>query len=249
VEKTLASLAMATALLLASACQGEEPNPPGPDAKSPDLSLARRTRMVETQIRARGVKDERVLQAMLRVPRHEFVPEDGKAFAYADRPLPIGYDQTISQPYIVAFMTEAVRVKPADKVLEIGTGSGYQAAVLAEIAREVYTVEIVEPLAARAAKDLSRLGYRNVQVLAADGFKGWPQHAPFEVIVVTCAPKEIPPPLLEQLADGGRLVIPVGDTPHQELLLVEKAGGETRRKSILPVLFVPMTGGGAEGLK
>ena len=201
-----------------------------------------RARMVEEQIAARGVADPAVLRAMGAVPRHEFVPAGVRDEAYADRPLPIGHRQTISQPYIVALMTELAAVKPGDRVLEIGTGSGYQAAILAELGAEVYSIEIVEPLARRASETLRRLGYGRVHVRHGDGTRGWPDAAPFVAIVATAAPAEVPPALLAQLAPGGRLVIPVG-TDEQELrLLVRTASGiETRR--VVPVRFVPMVGG------
>lgn len=190
----------------------------------------------------RDIKDERVLAAMRAVPRHEFVPAELRAEAYADHPLPIGHGQTISQPFIVAFMTEQLRPQPTDRVLEVGTGSGYQAAVLAGLVREVFTIEIVEPLAQRAAADLQRLGCTNVHVKAGDGHQGWPEHAPFDAVIVTCAPDRVPAPLVQQLKDGGRMVIPVGpDGGVQELYVLEKLGGEVRRKAVLPVRFVPMT--------
>lgn len=211
--------------------------------EEPRFTLARE-RMFKEQLTGpgRGIKDERVLAAMRAVPRHEFVPEEQQPFAYEDRPLPIGHGQTISQPFIVALMTEQLQPRAADKVLEIGTGSGYQAAVLSGLVKEVFSIEIVEPLAKRAEVDLRRLGFTNVFVRAGDGYAGWPQHAPFDVIIVTCAPDQIPQPLVEQLKEGGRMVIPVGpDGGVQELYLLEKRGGEVLRKSILPVRFVPMT--------
>ncbi len=206
---------------------------------------SQRYNMVERQIRSRGVKDERVLNAMLKVKRHLFVPEPYREFAYLDRPLPIGEGQTISQPYIVALMTELLALKGDEKVLEIGTGSGYQAAILAELCKEVYTIEIVEVLANRADKLLRKLGYENITVKFGDGYQGWAEHAPFDGIIVTCAPPEIPEPLLKQLKDGGRMVIPVGEY-YQELKLVEKREGKIRISSVIPVRFVPMTG---EGIK
>ena len=210
------------------------------DAGRVDFTQAR-ARMVETQIRARGVKDQKVLAAMLKVERHRFVPESMRPFAYTDRPLPIGEGQTISQPYIVALMTECLRLRGDEKVLEIGTGSGYQAAVLAELAREIYTIEIVEKLARTAKKRLESLGYNNVTVKAGDGYIGWKEHAPFDAIIVTCAPPYVPEPLLEQLKEGGRMVIPVGEL-YQELELLEKKEGKIKTTSIAPVRFVPMTG-------
>ncbi|MGO9244865.1 MAG: protein-L-isoaspartate(D-aspartate) O-methyltransferase [Verrucomicrobiia bacterium] len=199
--------------------------------------------MVREQIESRGVTDARVLAAMRKVPRHEFVPEHLTDAAYEDHPLPIGYGQTISQPYIVALMTELLRLTPAAKVLEIGTGCGYQTAVLAEIAAEVYSVEIVEPLAKESAARLQRLGYKNVHVKHADGYLGWPEHAPFDAIVVTAGADHIPPPLVEQLKTGGRMAIPVGE-PHgeQSLVLVEKdRDGRISTGNVIPVLFVPLT--------
>jgi protein-L-isoaspartate(D-aspartate) O-methyltransferase len=206
-----------------------------------DPAAQARRRMVEEQLSARGIEDARVLAAMGKVPRHQLVPREVRSQAYADRPLPIGEGQTISQPYIVAYMTEQLRLKGGERVLEVGTGSGYQAAVLAEIAAEVYTIEIVAALGKRAEGDLARLGYKNVTVRIGDGYRGWPEKAPFDAIVVTAAPPEVPAPLIEQLKPGGRLVLPVGET-FQELLLVTKDAGGVQRKRLLPVRFVPMTG-------
>ena len=199
-----------------------------------------RQRMVEQQLKPRGIKDERVLAAMAKVLREEFVPMDARSDAYEDGPLPIGYDQTISQPYIVAFMTEQLRLKPSDHVLEIGSGSGYQAAILAELVAGVYTIEIVEPLAKSAEATLQRLGYRNVHVKMGDGYKGWPEEAPFDAIIVTCAPEKVPQPLVDQLKDGGRMVIPVGEQFAQQLYLLEKKSGQLKESATLPVRFVPM---------
>ena len=201
---------------------------------------AQRHRMVTEQLKARGISDDRVLNAMNKVPREEFVPPDSRAGSYEDGPLPIGYAQTISQPYIVAFMTEQLRLKPSDRVLEIGTGSGYQAAILAELVLEVYSIEIVEPLAKNAETTLKRLGYQNVHVKIGDGYKGWPEAAPFDAIIVTCAPDRVPQPLVDQLKDGGRMVIPVGDRIAQELYLLEKKNGQLKQSATLPVRFVPM---------
>lgn len=205
---------------------------------------AARERMVERQLAApeRGITDVRVLAVMGKVPRHEFVPAPLRAKAYDDRPLPIGYDQTISQPYIVAFMTEKLEPKPTDRVLEIGTGSGYQAAVLAELVGRVYTIEIVPPLAERAEADLKRLGYTNVVVRQGDGYQGWPDAAPFDAIIVTCAPDHVPRPLVEQLKDGGRMIIPVDSAGYQELYVLRKRGHSLEQRAVLPVRFVPMTG-------
>jgi protein-L-isoaspartate(D-aspartate) O-methyltransferase len=198
--------------------------------------------MVDEQIRARGVSDARVLDAMRKVPREQFVPPDVAARAYADSPLPIGEGQTISQPYIVAYMTEVLGVSPGHKVLEVGTGSGYQAAILAELARDVYTIEIVPALARRAEQTLRSLSYSHVQVREGDGYAGWPEQAPFDRIMVTAAPEEIPKPLIEQLAPGGRLVTPVGAQGQtQWITIVEKTDrGVTERRTI-PVQFVPFT--------
>ena len=201
---------------------------------------AQRQRMVERQLKARGIKDERVLAAMGKVPREEFVPPESRDASYEDGPLPIGYDQTISQPYIVAFMTEQLRLQPGDRVLEIGTGSGYQAAILAELVSEIYSVEIVEPLARAAEATLQRLGYKNVHVKVGDGYKGWPGAAPFDAIIVTCAPDKVPQPLIDQLKDGGRMVIPVGERFAQQLYLLEKKNGQLKESVTLPVRFVPM---------
>jgi len=201
---------------------------------------AQRQRMVEQQLKARGIKDERVLAAMGKVPREEFVPPESRDASYEDGPLPIGYDQTISQPYIVAFMTEQLRLQPGDRVLEIGTGSGYQAAILAELVSEIYSVEIVEPLARAAEATLQRLSYKNVHVKVGDGYKGWPAAAPFDAIIVTCAPDKVPQPLIDQLKDGGRMVIPVGERFAQQLYLLEKKNGQLKESVTLPVRFVPM---------
>ncbi len=200
-----------------------------------------RERMVRSQIESRDVRDARVLEAMRLVPRHLFVPAEIRRHAYADTPLPIGHGQTISQPYIVAFMSEAMELKPTDRVLEIGTGSGYQAAVLAHLAAEVYTIEIVEPLGKQAEGLLERLGYQNVRVRIGDGYRGWPDAAPFDAIMVTAAPDHVPQPLMDQLREGGRLVLPVGRFA-QELIRIRKERGRTRRETLLPVRFVPMTG-------
>jgi protein-L-isoaspartate(D-aspartate) O-methyltransferase len=201
---------------------------------------AARERMVAEQIEARGVRDPRVLEALRRVPRHEFVLEEDRARAYGDGPLAIGHGQTISQPYIVALMTALAAPEPGDRALEIGTGSGYQAALLAELAGEVYSIEIVEPLAKRAATTLSHLGYE-VKLRHGDGYRGWPEAAPFDVIVVTAAPERVPPALLQQLAQGGRLVIPVGDR-YQELEIHRRTPDGIEVERVLAVRFVPMTG-------
>src|SRR6266850_4704237 len=182
-----------------------------------------------------------VMAAMGKVPRHRFVPFLQDLFAYENRPLPIGEGQTISQPYIVALMTDLLDPKPGDIALEVGTGSGYQAAVLAELVAKVYTIEIVEPLALRAEADLKRLGYTNVLVRAGDGYKGWPEAAPFDAVIVTCAPDHVPQPLVDQLKEGGRMIIPVGPLGDQELFVLQKKAGKVERRAVLPVRFVPMT--------
>jgi protein-L-isoaspartate(D-aspartate) O-methyltransferase len=209
-------------------------------ADMPETAWAQKRReMVEDQIRARGVKDRRVLEAMRKVERHLFVPSHLRHLAYEDFPLPIGEGQTISQPYIVALMTELLALKGTERILEIGTGSGYQAAILAELVKEVYTIEILEPLAKQSERLFRELNYRNIKVKLGDGFLGWSEFSPFDGIIVTCAPDKIPSPLLEQLAEGGRLVIPVGAL-RQELKLVRKVKGKIQEEDIIPVRFVPM---------
>ncbi len=212
-----------------------------PDADRRDSKVAQeaRARMVQEQIVARGVKDQHVLEAMSAVPRQLFVPPALEPLAYADSPLPIGHGQTISQPYIVAFMSEAAEVKPQDRVLEIGTGSGYQAAVLAHLAREVYSIEIVTPLAQEAAARLERLGYSSLHLRVGDGYRGWPEAAPFDAILVTAAPERIPRALVNQLAMGGRMVVPLGNL-DQVLVRIRKTPSGLKRENLLPVRFVPM---------
>lgn len=208
-----------------------------------DSRTAERRQMVSQQIEARGISDPRVLEAMRTVPRHRFVPPMLQQEAYADTPLPIGYAQTISQPYIVGYMTEALGLPDEAKVLEVGTGSGYQAAVLAKIAREVFTIEIVSELAERSRDLLSELGYDNVRVRAGDGYRGWPEEAPFDGILVTAAPDHVPPALVEQLAVGARLVIPVGPTGGgSRMTIITKTEDGSTVERTLPVRFVPMTG-------
>ncbi|MFC1703372.1 protein-L-isoaspartate(D-aspartate) O-methyltransferase [Candidatus Omnitrophota bacterium] len=201
-----------------------------------------REEMVEKQIKNRGIKDANVLSAMRTVERHRFVPKSRRLFAYADSALPIGEDQTISQPYIVALMTEALRLKKGDKVLEVGTGSGYQAAILGEFVDQVYTIEIICSLANRSEKLLQELGYSNIHVKCGDGYLGWPDQASFDAIIVTCAIDEVPGPLIEQLAEGGRLVIPLGPQGYQNLTLIEKKDNQITRSFITGCRFVPMTG-------
>jgi len=234
-------LVMVTALSLLSGCGRELKEEQGTDKKKQKAFTQAREEMGNNQIVKRGIKDERLLKAMLKVKRHRFVPEEIQSFAYIDRPLPIGEGQTISQPYIVALMTELLELDGGEKVLEIGTGSGYQAAILAELSKEVYTIEIVEPLAKQAEKLLKDLGYENVTAKCGDGYLGWEEHAPFDAIIVTCAPSHIPQPLIDQLAEGGRMVIPVG-TYIQELKLLKKLNGKIEIISTVPVMFVPMTG-------
>ncbi len=205
-----------------------------------DRSL--RENMVEKQLKSRGITDKATIKAMLEVPRHEFVPKDLKHLAYDDGPLPIGEEQTISQPYIVAYMTQSLNLKSDDNVLEIGTGSGYQAAVLGEIVDSVHTIEIVEKLGLRAIKKLRELGYTNVNVKIGDGYHGWPEKSPFDAIIITAGAETIPPALIAQLADGGRLIIPKGSTASvQQLVLVTKSNGKLKTKTLLPVRFVPFT--------
>src|SRR5438309_7683854 len=216
-------------------------------AQAPVADFAgQRQRMVMEQLMPRGIHEERVLAAMAKVPREEFVAQDLRAASYTDQPLPIGYGQTISQPFIVAFMTEQLRLAPGDRVLEIGTGSGYQAAILAELVAEVYSIEIIEPLAKTAEATLQRLGYKNVHVKAGDGYKGVPEHAPFDAVTVTCSPDHVPRPLVDQLKEGGRMIVPVGSLGEQDLYLLEKEKGELRQRAVSPVRFVPMTGEAVE---
>ena len=216
------------------------------DTEPPELAEARR-RMVERQLRGRDITDARVLSVMGRIPRHRFVAREFQDEAYDDHPLPIGHGQTISQPYIVALMTQLAKPLPDRRALDIGTGSGYQAAILAELCKEVYSIEILTPLADEARQRLADLGYKNVTVRAGDGYRGWPEHAPFDVIIVAAAPEHVPQPLVDQLAPGGRLVLPVGGYP-QHLTVVEKLkDGTVRRKSVAPVMFVPMTGEAQKG--
>jgi protein-L-isoaspartate(D-aspartate) O-methyltransferase len=229
---------------------GNDFNASLPAADDAGFAAARR-RMVEQQLAGpgRSLTNARVLAVMGRVPRHEFVPKNFRAQAYDDHPLPIGNGQTISQPFIVAFMTEKLDPKPTEQILEIGTGSGYQAAVLSELASHVYTIEIIEPLARRAEADLKRLGYTNVAVRVGDGSQGWPEAAPFDAIIVTCAPYHVPQPLVDQLKEGGRMIIPLGPAGNQELVVLQKQGGRVERRAILPVRFVPMTGGQGPEIK
>ena len=205
-----------------------------------DDFAAQRQQMVASQIRGRGISDAAVLKAMETVPRHRFVPPEVRALAYGDTPLPIGHGQTISQPYIVALMSQLLAVEPGQRVLEIGTGSGYQAAVLAEMGVSVFTIEIVPELGRQAINVLDALGYKNIRVKIGDGYKGWPEHAPFDAIIVTCAPTNVPEPLKAQLAEGGRMVIPSGEKYNQQLFLLTKQTGKIKQEKIVDVRFVPM---------
>ena len=259
-QRTIMAIALASMLgvIFLAGCAKETPPPtPTPTVEIPsptpepsptptpiiDRGYHARQRMVSTQIRARGVSDEDVLKAMETVPRHEFVPAKYMEQAYADHPLPIGYGQTISQPFIVAWMTELLAIERDSKVLEIGTGSAYQAAVLAEITDQVYTVEIIEELEKSAEERRKRLGYTKVKVRHADGYYGWEEYAPFDAIIVTAAPDHIPQPLIQQLKDGGRLVIPVGPPGgYQSLWQLSKQGNEVLSKNLGGVRFVPLTG-------
>ncbi len=250
------------ALLLVSACQNgpdvagsdeddestaqETQESQTPTAESDDSDVLRQTHrdeMVQRQIVQRGVEDEDVLAAMRKVPRHRYVPDEMKARAYEDSPLPIGFDQTISQPYIVALMTDLLDVSPGQKVLEIGTGSGYQAAVLAEMGVKVYSIEIICELAERAERDLKDTGYGDVEVMCGDGYKGWPEHAPFDRIIVTAAPPQLPDALVEQLAVGGKLVVPVGEHSQMLQVVTKISDDEIEVTDTLPVRFVPMVPG------
>ena len=211
--------------------------------RAEDGEVKSREEMVRNQLVAGGIRNPEVLQAMTEVARHEFVPTSLRPYAYADGPLPIGHGQTISQPFIVAYMTQALELTKEHRVLEVGTGSGYQAAILGKLAKEVYTIEIVPPLAESAKGILSKLGFENVHVRLGDGYLGWPEKAPFDAIIVTCAPDHVPEPLVSQLKEGGRLVIPVGAAGGiQQLVLLRKRNGQISKEKMLDVRFVPMTG-------
>lgn len=227
-------------LLLSPACQSQLYSGLGPSQQSEEEFAARRRKLVEL-LKSRGLTSKTVLDALLKVPRHKFVPASHRNSAYEDRALPIAHEQTISQPYIVGYMTEAADIAPGDRVLEIGTGSGYQAAVLAELAKEVYSIEIVPSLADSARSLLSELGYKNVQVKTGNGYLGWPEHAPFDAIIVTAAPDEVPQALVEQLAVGGTMVVPVGSGFQQMVIITKRESGVVERRTI-PVAFVPMVG-------
>lgn len=218
------------------------PETPAQDLTGEDGYRAARLRMVDQELAREGITSKPVLEAMRQVPRHRFVPREQWAYAYEDRALPIGHKVTISPPFIVATMTQALNPQPTDRVLEIGTGSGYQAAVLAKLVKEVSTIEIISPLAKEAEQRLDELGYQNVRVKFGDGYKGWPEHAPFDKIIVTCSPESIPQPLADQLREGGKMLIPLGERFQQVFYLIEKRGGELHRTRIAPTVFVPMTG-------
>ena len=244
---TLTSIALLSCCLLLIAlpsCAAERPlNAPEIQGENSNSGIEQfeveRVQMVKYQIRDRGIQDERVLAAMSKVPRHQFVDYPWKDFAYSDRPLPIGYQQTISQPYIVAYMTETAEISTDAKVLEIGTGCGYQAAILGEIAKQVYSIEIIPELAERARQTLSQLGYKNIEVKTGDGYQGWAEHAPYDAIVVTAAPEKIPQPLIDQLATNGKMVIPVGGW-YQDIIVLTKTEDRIIKEKTIPVRFVPM---------
>lgn len=240
--KSLWAVTLGVALLwFPPACSPQHASKTSAPSKAIDEFAAAREGMVREQIAARGVRDPRVLAALRKVPRHLFVPVEQQPYAYVDSPLPIGYGQTISQPYIVAFMTEALELKPQDRVLEIGTGSGYQAAVLGELVREVYTIEIVDPLGKAAEERLRKLGYGNIHVRVGNGYRGWPEAAPFDAVIVTAAPERIPQALTDQLREGGRMVLPLGRW-EQDLVRLRRTKSGVSQERLLPVRFVPMVG-------
>jgi protein-L-isoaspartate(D-aspartate) O-methyltransferase len=240
-------LVCCVALLFCAKSEGDQKLEPSAGGSIvDDYYKSARLRMVDAQIRRRGISDKRVLEAMETVPRHRFVPRDQVSGAYEDHPLPIGYGQTISQPYIVALMTECLDLEPEDRVLEVGTGSGYQAAILSQLVKNVFSIEIVEPLGLSARELLADLGYSNVEVRIGDGYLGWPEEAPFDAIIVTAAPETIPQPLIDQLADGASMVVPVG-LHYQDLVLLTKDKGKVRQRSIASVRFVPMVSEPGEG--
>ena len=244
---SLASIALLSCCVLLMCMPSDaadlSPNPPRIQPPSSNSTMEQfkqqRRQMVQFQLRGRGIKDKRVLAAMSKVPRHQFVDLSWRDWAYSDRPLPIGHSQTISQPYIVAYMTETAEISPEDKVLEIGTGCGYQAAILGEIAQEVYSIEIIPQLAEKARRTLSQLGYENIKVKTGDGYQGWAENAPYDAIIVTAAPEQIPQPLIDQLATNGKMVIPVG-TWYQDIVVLTKTPDRIVKKKTIPVRFVPM---------
>jgi protein-L-isoaspartate(D-aspartate) O-methyltransferase len=234
-ERGAACLLIAVALVAPSRAQNEK-------KATPDLYAAARNKMVQVHLVERGIKDPRVLDAFRTVPRHSFLLPGSTRLAYEDESIPIGEGQTITPPYDVAFMTEVLAPKPTDKVFEVGTGSGYQAAILSRLVRDVYSVEIKKPLGERAAQVLKNLGYTNVHTRVGDGYAGWPEEAPFDAIIVTCSPQNVPEPLIEQLKEGGRMVIPLGDRYNQTVWLMVKHDGKLVKQALKPTLFVPMTG-------
>lgn len=236
----LVGFALGLMLLASPACTSQYPQLTGSSQRSEEEFAAQRRKLVEV-LKSQGLKQKTVLDAVLKVPRHKFVPASHRNMAYENRPLPIAHDQTISQPYIVGYMTEAADIAPGDRVLEIGTGSGYQAAVLAELAKEVYSIEIVPQLADSARNLLQEMGYKNVQVKTGNGYLGWPEHAPFDAIVVTAAPDEVPQALVDQLAVGGTMVVPVGSAFQEMVIITRSESGVVERRTI-PVAFVPMVG-------
>jgi protein-L-isoaspartate(D-aspartate) O-methyltransferase len=232
------ALGVILATCLVAPSRGDEPA----KAESSDPTAPARMRMVERHLAERGIKDPRVLEAFRTVPRHKFLPPESRRHAYDDESIPIGQGQTITPPFDVAFMTEALQPRPTDKVYEVGTGSGYQAAILSRLVKDVYSVEIHEPLSKRATAVLKEVGYDNVHTRHGDGYAGWPEEAPFDAIIVTCAPESIPQPLVDQLKDGGRMIIPIGDRFNQMVYRVTKRDGKLTREELRPTLFVPMTG-------
>lgn len=238
--RLLIALVFGFVLLASPACKSQFYSEPVSSQQSEEEFAARRRKLVEV-LKSRGLQNRSVLDALLKVPRHKFVPASHRNLAYEDRALPIAHEQTISQPYIVGYMTEAADIAPGDRVLEIGTGSGYQAAVLAELAKEVYSIEIVPSLADSARSLLSELSYKNVQVKTGNGYLGWPEHAPFDAIIVTAAPDEVPQALVDQLAVGGTMVVPVGAGFQQMVIITRRESGVVERRTI-PVAFVPMVG-------
>ncbi len=243
--RTLWCVSLCAVMGLIVVVRADDPPKTDPTKKSDtpsDPFQAARNRMVQRHLAERGIKDPRVLEAFRTVPRHLFIPPEVRRLAYEDESIPIGEGQTITPTFDVAFMTEALEPKPTDKVYEVGTGSGYQASILSRLVKEVYSVEIHKPLGEQAAKVIKQLGYDNIHTKVGDGYAGWPEAAPFDAIIVTCAPEKIPPPLVEQLKEGGRMIIPLGDRYNQAVYLVVKKDGKLVGKKLRPTLFVPMTG-------
>ena len=238
--RTRWTIALAAALAATGPAIGDEP--PKSDQPPADPTAAARARMVKLHLEERGIKDPRVLEAFRTVPRHRYLPPETRRLAYEDESIPIGKGQTITPPFDVAFMTEALQPRPTDKIYEVGTGSGYQASILSRLVKDVYSVEIHKELGERAAQVIKDVGYTNIHTRVGDGYAGWPEAAPFDAIIVTCAPQAIPPPLVEQLKEGGRMVIPIGARYDQSVYLLEKHDGKLAGKKLRPTLFVPMTG-------